>query len=117
LRDFLTAEDVKRIERAMAKFNTCDLAGSYLFIEVDKKTNTKSFKGFCTYNQGAGMPNKIDIEPTCRICLRHEKIKKRSTKKTATQIQRIKKVRLRQKQRQAEREDYKVKRPGLEHFK
>lgn len=113
----LTAEDVKRIERAMAKFNTCDLAGSYLFIEVDKKTNTKSFKGFCTYNQGAGIPNKIDVEPTCRICLRHEKIKKRSTKKTAAHIQRIKKGRLRQKQRQAEREDHRIKRPGLEYFR
>ena len=113
----LTAEDVKRIERAMAKFNTCDLAGSYLFIEVDKKTKTKSFRGYCTVNQRSGIPNKIDVEPTCRICLRHEKIKKRSTKKTAVKIQRIKKGRLRQKQRKAEREDHRIKRPGLKHFK
>ena len=108
----LTAEDVKRIERAMAKFNTCASAGLMLSIAVDRKLGTKSFLGYCSYEK-----RRIDVEPTCRICLRHSKIKKRSTKKTAVQIQRIKKGRLRQKQRQAEREDYKVKRPGLEYFK
>ena len=97
---FLTAEDVKRIERAMAKFNTCASAGSMLSIEVDRLKGSKSFRGYCSYEK-----RRIDVEPTCRICLRHEKIKKK-TKKTATQIARIKQGRLRQKQRKAAGKNY-----------
>ena len=103
MRDFLTAEDVKRIERAMAKFNTCDSAGSFLAVEVDRKAGTKSFRGYCNHEN-----RRIDVEPTCRICLRHTKIKKK-TKKTAVKIQRIKQGRQRQKQRKERVQRFTIK--------
>ena len=108
----LTVEDVKRIERAMAKFNTCEYAGSTLIIEVKRKENKKSFLGHCDYK---GM--RVDVEPVCRKCLRYEEKKRnKPSKKTAATRARIKKGRLRQRERKNQREDPKIRRKTLEGF-
>lgn len=78
----------------MAQFNTCGYAGSVISIEVDRVANTKNFLGYCGLEK-----KRIDVEPTCRICLRHKKRIHKSSKKTATTRAKIKQGRLRQKQR------------------
>ena len=90
----MTAEDVKRIERAMGRFNTCGVAGTVLSIEVNRKTGGKKFLGYCGLER-----KRVDVEPTCRICLRHTKKKKNTSKKTATARARISQGRKREKQR------------------
>ena len=65
------SEEIQKLERATDKFISCNNAGATMSIQVDSKTKTKAVLGWCSHEG-----RKIDIEPTCRICLRHEKIKK-----------------------------------------
>ena len=108
----LTEKEKRNKEYAISNFNSCDHAGAFISIEVDKETGTKAVLGYCDHEK-----KKIDIEPTCRICLRHTRKKKsRASKKTAVKRARISKGRLRQKQREAEKHDPFIKRPGLDSF-
>jgi hypothetical protein len=102
-------KEYERIERATEKFATCQEAGEMLSFHVDRKTNTKTILGYC-----AREGRRIDVEPSCRICLRWEKKKKRS-KKLGAASARIKKGRERQKKKEEDRK--KFRRPGLDYFK
>jgi hypothetical protein len=99
------------VEYAMGNFNTCDHAGHMISFVVDSKTGTKTFLGHCSHEG-----RKIDVEPTCRICLRHTPKKKKTSKKTAAARARIKQGRLREKERKARRESREYKKPGLGFF-
>jgi hypothetical protein len=90
----MSDEELVRVERALAKYDECQRSGSTFTLEVNKDTGDKQFLGFCKFHH-----RFIDIEPTCRICLRIDRKKKKPSKKTATQINRIKQGRKRQKQR------------------
>ena len=98
------SEAEKRLERSVGRFNTCDNAGRIISLEVDKLRGTKATLGWC-----AREGRRIDIDPSCRICLRHTKRKKKSTKKTATQINKIKQGRKRQQQRKEEGKKWRTK--------
>lgn len=109
----LTEKEKRDREYAVSNFNTCDHAGEYISIEVNKETEAKAVLGYCDHEK-----RKIDIDPTCRICLRHiGKKKKKPGKKTPVKRARISKGRLRQKQREAKKHDPFIKRPGLDSFR
>ena len=93
----MSAEAKRKKEYALGNFNTCDHAGSHLRIEVNRIEGTQDLLGFCSHER-----KWIDVNPTCRICLRHTLRKKRSYKKTPTQRQRISQGRKRQRERKLE---------------
>lgn len=99
------------MERALANFDICKNAGATVSFEVDSKTGRKEVLGYCKHER-----SRIDIEPTCRICLRCEKNKKEKSKKTPAARARIAKGRLRQKQRKEKGEDWRIQKKGLEYF-
>lgn len=97
----MSAEEDRKKEYAFSNFNTCDYAGSIIRIEVNKLENTQGHLGFCRHEG-----RWIDINPTCRICLRHRKKKKKIYKKTPTQRQRISQGRKRQRGKRLEYSRY-----------
>ncbi len=105
----MSAEAKRKKEFALSNFNTCDHAGSNLRIEVNKLEGTQALLGFCSHER-----KWIEVNPFCRICLRHTKKKKKKYKKTPTQRQRISQGRLRQKQRKLESARYKSYNPFVE---
>lgn len=93
----MSAEENRKKEYALGNFNTCDHAGSHIRIEVNKAAGTKATLGYCSHER-----KWIDIDPTCRICLRHTRKKKKNYKRTPTQRARISQGRKRQKERKLE---------------
>ena len=105
----LSAEEDRKKEYALGQFNTCDHAGSHLRIEVNRLEVTHALLGFCSHEG-----KWIDVDPTCRRCLRHTPKKKKHYKKTPTQRQRISQGRKRQRERKSEGSRYKTKNPFVE---
>ena len=105
----MAAEAERKRLYSLEKFNTCDHAGVNLRIEVNRLEDTKATLGFCSHEM-----KWIEVNPFCRICLRHTKKKKKNYKKTPTQRQRISQGRLRQKQRNLESARYKPYNPFVE---
>jgi hypothetical protein len=108
----VTVDDAKRVERAVERFNSCGHAGAYLSIEVDRKAGTKTFMGFCGLER-----RKVDVEPTCRICVRHSNKKKKKSKKTPATRARIRKGRQRQREKREDHEDYRNVKTNLDRFR
>lgn len=102
----MEAEAQRKKEYAIGNFNTCDHAGSHLRIEVNKLEGTKALLGFCSHEK-----KWIDVDPTCRICLRHTPKKKKNYKKTSTQRKRISQGRKRQREKRLEGSRYQTKGP------
>lgn len=100
----MEAEAPRKTEYALGNFNTCDHAGSHLRIEVNKSEGTQALKGYCSHER-----KWINVDPTCRKCLRHTPKKKRTYKKTATQRARISQGRKRQRERKLEGTNYKIR--------
>ena len=93
----MQADAEKKKEYAMSNFNTCDHAGVNLRIEVIRLEGTQALLGFCSHER-----KWIDVDPTCRICLRHTPKKNRKYKKTPTARARISQSRKRQLERKLE---------------
>ena len=105
----MSVEEDRKKGYALGNFNTCDHAGSHLRIEVNRLEGTQALLGFCSHER-----RWIDVDPTCRRCLRHTPKKKRKYKKTPTQRKRISQGRKRQRERELEGSRYKTKNPFVE---
>ena len=105
----METEAKRKREYAISNFNTCDHAGVNLRIEVNRLEGTQALLGFCSHER-----KWVDVDPTCRICLRYTPKKKRKYKKTPTQRKRISQGRKRQRERKLEGARKQAYRPFVE---